>query len=140
MKLYVFVYLFVFLYTSCSEVEQQKTAAVSEVVPSKNKTLPEKEVINSPSIIAEISAPAGYQRTNAATTSFAHFLRQLPLKPANSPVLLYNGELKGNQTAHYAVINLPIGKRDLHQCADAVMRLKAEYHFQRKDYANIHFN
>ena len=71
---------------------------------------------------------------------YAAFLKQLPLKPAGSPVLLYNGQLKSNQDVHVAVIDQPISSRDLQQCADAVMRLRGEYLFAEKRFKDIHFN
>ena len=49
------------------------------------------------------------------------------MKPAGAPVMLYNGALKPRQDAHAAVIDIDVGKRDLQQCADAVMRLRAEW-------------
>jgi hypothetical protein len=42
-------------------------------------------------------------------------------------VLLWNGQKKGNQEAHHAVVDMDVGTKDLQQCADAVMRLHAEY-------------
>ena len=84
--------------------------------------------------------PPGFQRIPVDSVSFASYLRHLPLKPPNTPVLLYDGREKGNQTAHVAVVDLPIGKRDLHQCADAIMRLRAEYLWHSKQYKEIHFN
>ena len=42
-------------------------------------------------------------------------------------MLLFDGRKKGNQKAHLAVVRLDVGTRDLQQCADAVMRLRAEY-------------
>jgi hypothetical protein len=42
-------------------------------------------------------------------------------------VHLFDGRLKVDQTAHVAVIDIDVGRRDLQQCADAVMRLRAEY-------------
>lgn len=77
-----------------------------------------------------------------ATTSnsFAHWLQHLPLKAPNAPVYLYNGSLKGNQQAHLAVLDMDVGKRDLQQCADAVMRLRAEYLYSQQSFSKIHFN
>ena len=76
--------------------------------------------------VGEIPAPVGFRRTRAATGSFAIWLRSLRLKPDRT-VYLYNGNAKTNQSAQYAVIDIPVGTRDLQQCADAVMRLRAEH-------------
>jgi hypothetical protein len=84
--------------------------------------------------------PAGYMRTVENENSFGTFLRNLPLKPAKSLVKYYDGTFKNKENVYAAVINLPIGNRDLHQCADAVMRLRADYLFQQKRYDEIHFN
>lgn len=85
-------------------------------------------------------APSGYHRVEAKAGSFTEFLRQLPLKPAGSQVTYFDGTKKDNPGVYAAVINLPIGKRDLHQCADAVMRLRADYLFANGRYDEIHFN
>lgn len=69
----------------------------------------------------------GFERTKAKRSSLTTFLREYPLKKAGKPVLLYNGEEKGNQDAHVAVFKLPLEKEDLQQCADSVMRIYAEY-------------
>jgi hypothetical protein len=80
-------------------------------------------------LAARIAPPAGYVREDAAPDSFAGWLRGLPLKPGRPAVRLFDGRLKGNQDAHFAVIDIDVGRRDLQQCADAVIRLRAEYLF-----------
>jgi hypothetical protein len=88
--------------------------------------------------IGQIPAPPGYTRMMLPAGSFGEWLRKLPLKDDNR-VFLYNGKLKANQSAQYAVLDISVGKKDLQQCADAIMRLRAEYFYQRKEYASIDF-
>ncbi|MFS4494880.1 DUF4846 domain-containing protein [Maribacter sp. 2308TA10-17] len=91
-------------------------------------------------IVTRFQVPEGFDRISADSNSFSSYLRNLPLKPAGSLVTYFNGDVKPNQNVYDAVVDLPIGKRDLHQCADAVMRLRADYLFQNKKYDSIHFN
>lgn len=86
-----------------------------------------------------IAPPHGYARQTVQAGSFAAWLRNLPLKPGRPPVLLYNGREKGNQQAQYAVVDMDVGDRDLQQCADAVMRLRAEYLYSAKQDIRFHF-
>ncbi|HRH38950.1 MAG TPA: DUF4846 domain-containing protein, partial [Flavobacteriales bacterium] len=63
----------------------------------------------------------------------------LPLKPAGSQVHLFNGQLKSDQNVHAAVVDVSVGNKDLQQCADAVMRLRAEYLFASKRQDEVAF-
>ena len=91
-------------------------------------------------LVGTIAPPAGFSRSSAAPDSFAAWLRDLPLKPAGSPVLLHDGTPKRNQSVHAAVIDIDTGSQDLQQCADAVIRLRAEYLFSRNRIPEICFN
>lgn len=85
-------------------------------------------------------APAGYERTALASGSFGVYLRELRLKPHGAKVHLYDGRVKNKRGVYVAVADIAIGDRDLHQCADAIMLLRAQYLFDRKAYDQIHFN
>src|SRR5690242_20715529 len=87
--------------------------------------------------ICAIPPPPGYHRI-AASDPFTSWLRSIPLKK-NRTVYLYDGSRKYNQTAQFAVLDISVGHQDLQQCADAVMRLRAEYFYARKDYNSICF-
>ena len=80
-----------------------------------------------PTKVAGLRPPAGFVRAAAASGSWAAWLRALPLKPAGTPVRLYNGALRVQQDTHAAVIDIDVGTRDLQQCADAIIRLRAEW-------------
>lgn len=84
--------------------------------------------------------PSGYNRKTEDKNTFGHYLRSLPLKPHGSPVLYYNGEEKANNNIYSGVVAMDIGKKDLQQCADAVMRLRAEYLYNTDQSDKIHFN
>lgn len=85
------------------------------------------------------NVPSGFVRIRAESTSFTHFLRNLSLKPDTAEVMLYDGSRKGFQDAKVAVIDMEIGKKDLLQCADACIRLRAEYLWKQKLYEEISF-
>lgn len=87
---------------------------------------------DAPLSVSEIPLPQGYERTGINASSFGTYLRNMPLKKEKT-VYLYNGTLKWNQSAQYAVINVSTGTKDLQQCADAVMRLRAEYLKKRQE-------
>lgn len=91
-------------------------------------------------IAQRFQPPADFVRLTLPANSFGHYLQNLPLKPSNSKVHLFDGRLKYNQTVHAAVVDMDTGDRDLQQCADAVMRLRAEHLFTQKQYSQLHFN
>lgn len=115
---------------SAEPTEQQKsdTETPPAIINTAGKSLQER-----------IAPPSGFERTKAGKNSLTTFLREYPLKKAGKPVLLYNGEEKGNQDAHVAVFKLPLEKEDLQQCADSVMRVYAEYFWKTGQKERISF-
>lgn len=90
-------------------------------------------------IAERFSTPVGYARVHSEKNSFADFLQTTSLKPNGTLVHYYNGEEKPNKVAA-AVLSYDVGNRDLQQCADAVMRLRAEFLYKTKQYDALHFN
>lgn len=88
--------------------------------------------------IGDIPLPDSFTRVNVLQGSFAEWLRGISLRK-NNIVHLYNGQPVAQQELHYAVLDISTGDKDLQQCADAVMRLRAEYFFSRKEYSKIAF-
>lgn len=88
--------------------------------------------------VSTIPLPAGYVRLPQTSTSYGAWLRSRALKNDNT-VYLYNGKPKNNQDAQYAVLDIDVGSKDLQQCADAVMRLRADYLYSCKQYDAISF-
>jgi hypothetical protein len=132
MKILLFSSVGFVLFLACSYQEVSKELSKNEQIVVENpegKTLQER-----------FNTPEGFVRDSIDTNSFGVYLRNLPLKPAGSFVKIYDGRVKTKPNVYCAVVDLPIGKRDLHQCADAVMRLRAEYLWSQKKYSAIHFN
>lgn len=91
------------------------------------------------SLCSRILPSYGYKRVVVAEDSFEEWLRYLPLEEGNPPILLYNSK-GAYQFPHSGIVNIDIGDKNLQQCADAVIRLRAEYLFTKKDYESINFN
>ncbi len=87
--------------------------------------------------IKTINLPEGYVRVPVDKDSFGEYLRNIKLRKDDT-VRYYNGKVLSWQ-GHYAVLDIDIGREDLQQCADIVMRLRAEYLYSQKRYSEIKF-
>jgi len=119
------IFLFVTISLSCTNV-------------TKENTIKENSPIPKPTKICETPLPKGFERLKTDTNSFGFYLQHLHLKKDNT-VYYYDGAKKVNQDLHYAVLYISVPKKDLQQCADVIMRLRAEYFFARKEYSKIEF-
>ena len=113
-------------------VQRESVVVADSVVPKINPS--------GTTIETRFPVPVGFVRMPTDSGTFGAYLRCLPLLPDGEPVLLYNGRKKNRQDVHCAVIDIDVGSRDLQQCADAVMRLRAEYLYAQRRFDNIHFN
>jgi len=130
-------YLFSFAIAICG-AWSFKSAVLSSSDFPKVKT---KEWINNAgtTVKTRFDVPEGFERKPLADNSFANYLRNLPLKPPGAKVKYFNGTFK-DKPVYDAVIDMEISPRDLQQCADAVMRLRGEYFYARKEYDKISFH
>ncbi len=132
------------LYQKWTPIEIEIKELPLEIVISDNEPstseedpliLPQGETIKE-----RFNPPQGFERTVIAGASFEAYLRDLPLKPYGSPVRYYDGAIKQRNNVHDAVVDMDVGERDLQQCADAIMRLRAEYLYGQGRYDEILFH
>ena len=105
--------------------------------PERAKTEQEKRPMAN-NLAARIPAPQGYKRVDVTEGSFAHFLRNLPLKPAGSDLHYHTGQVKERKYAG-AVVDMDFGKNSNEQCADAIIFLRASYLWKTRQYTKISF-
>ena len=130
MKVFHFI-IFCYILASCkassksnlvNNIEFEREAIIIDSTKIQFPWLSNYDVKNN--VQNNIPLPKGYYRENATANSFTHWLRHLPLKPNDMIVNLYNGDEKAIQSAQFAILDIDVGKEDLQQCADAVMRLR----------------
>ena len=119
---------------------KNETSEVPSFIYSKEKSKCDyRKDTTGQTIASRFLPPNGHERVSTAPKSWAAYLQNLPLKPDSTPVLYFDGREKQNQDVHAAVVDLDVGKRDLQQCADAVMRLRAEYFYDAERFEDIRF-
>jgi len=99
--------------------------------------LPSPDSLNT--IIQLVKVPDDYDRIVVEKGSFANWLRHLPLKKEQDKIYQYDGNPVTTHNANYAVVEIDIGDSDLLQCADAIIRLRAEFLFSKELHNSISF-
>ena len=90
-------------------------------------------------ILTRFTPPKGYLWVKETPGSFSEFVVNLPLYPPNFPVRDFNAVPIAKQTNHAGIIKIDVGEKDLQQCADAWIRLYAEYLWEQKRFDEIVF-
>jgi hypothetical protein len=145
MKIIYYIFIIIILLTgyvinNSKEISSQ-ISDISEpnvqdiMIPKTNLVNPEGSKIEE-----RYSTPKDYTRVEVSEDSFGKFLRNSKLKSYGEKVLYYDGRIKNKSNVYDSVFDVEIGNRDLHQCADAIMLLRAEYLYSQELYDQIHFN
>lgn len=91
------------------------------------------------SIRKRFTPPKGYFWVKEVAGSFSDFLQNFPLHPPHFPVRDFTGFPITQQNHHIALLRIDVGTKDLQQCADAWMRLYAEYLWLNRRFDEIGF-
>ena len=84
-----------------------------------------------------IAFPSFNNYLSNSLTSWQQFLKTLPI--ANKPIVDYKGRLVKDQQKHVAIVEFDVGIKDLQQCADALIRLRAEFLFSQNEKTKLYF-
>ncbi|MCO4292256.1 DUF4846 domain-containing protein [Solitalea sp. MAHUQ-68] len=100
----------------------------------------DKFSIKGKTVSERIKPPKGFNWVIDEKGSFGEYLRNMKLEQYGAEILDYNNKPISNQFEHIAVIKKDIGSKDLQQCADAVIRLRADYLWEQKKHDQIEFH
>lgn len=146
MKKFLLVLLISLFLTGCNNIDNSYLVDKDKIKP-RNEVVPieeivEEDILNKEGITIKdrYLTPMGFDRIEVEENSFGEFLRNQKLKPYGEKVLYFDGREKNKGNVYDSVFDVDIGNRDLHQCADAIMLLRAEYLYAQEKYENIKFN
>lgn len=105
-------------------------------------------VVETPSLINEdsltiktrVNVPEGYTRASYPKGSFQEYLRNYKLKPFGSKIINYDDTEYFWQGGHIGILEVPVPKNGLQQCADALIRIRSEYLWDNNRKDEIGFN
>jgi len=131
-----YVFFFCILSLCACKNDQVKSFTTLEVIQEKHILInPEGQTLKD-----RFLPPTGARRLKSKSNSFSSYLRDLKLKDIDDLVHYYNGDSKPKANTYVSVFDLKIGDKDLHQCADGIIRLHAEYLWKQEKYTDIYYN
>ncbi|MDO5989093.1 DUF4846 domain-containing protein [Flavivirga amylovorans] len=91
-------------------------------------------------IKSRVNTPNGYKRVSYPKGSFQDYLRNYKLKSFGAKVINYDGSEYYWQQGHIGILDIPVPKNGLQQCADALIRVRSEYLWVTNKKDDIGFN
>lgn len=115
---------------------------VKKVVSIVKSSIETPSLINKDSltIASRVNIPEGYKRVNYTEGSFEAYLRSYKLKAFGSKIINYDDTNYFWQGGHIGVLEIPVPKNGLQQCADALIRIRSEYLWDNNRKNEIGFN
>ncbi|MBQ0785976.1 MAG: DUF4846 domain-containing protein [Oceanihabitans sp.] len=95
---------------------------------------------DSVTIKSRVETPDTYKRVNYPKGSFQEYLRNYKLKPFGSKIINYDDSEYFWQRGHIGILEIPVPKNGLQQCADALIRIRSEYLWGTNQKDKIGFN
>lgn len=91
-------------------------------------------------IKSRVNVPKGYKRVVYRKGSFQDYLRNYKLKPSGTKIINYDNSEYFWQQGHIGILDVPVPKNGLQQCADALIRIRSEYLWDSNRKDEIGFN
>lgn len=91
-------------------------------------------------ISERIKVPDTYTRVKYPEGSFSSYIQNYKLKSFDAKVINYDGKPYVYQSGHVGVLEVPVPSNGLQQCADALIRIRAEYLWETNRKDDIGFN
>lgn len=108
---------------------------VFQLRPIKKAVNTVAAIIETPNLInkdsltiqSRVNAVDGYKRVDYSDGSFENYIRNYKLKAFGSKITNYDNSEYFWQGGHIGVLEIPVPKNGLQQCADALIRIRSEY-------------
>jgi len=91
-------------------------------------------------VTSRILLPKKFIRTSYPDNSFSNYIQNYKLKDFGAEVINYDGNPYYYQKGHVGVLEIPVPSNGLQQCADALIRIRAEYLWETNQKNKIGFN
>ena len=127
----IIIFALIFIGLQFKPIEQVAKAMVSK---------PDYVNKNGLTIKDRAKIPEGYERVIYQKGSFQEYIQNYKLKPFGSRVINYDGSDYFYQFGHIGVLEIPVPKNGLQQCADALIRIRSEYLWSINQKHKIGFN
>ncbi len=131
----------VFFLFSCEKTPDSSSEIVDGDLSEVTQTASSLKINKDKNTIRErFPAPDDYHWTEEDPNSFGSYIENFRLQKYGAPILKYDGTPISTQDLHEAIFDIDTGTKDLQQCADAIIRLRAEYLFKNKRFDDIQFH